>query len=249
MWPFVKEAVDRGYVVICPGYRGSTGYGEAFHNAIDYGGYEVDDTSERGRLPERRCPTWTRIALGIMGWSHGGYITLLSVFRDNPLQGGSRHRPGDEPGVPAVLQGAELPAGLRDPEADPGPAVREAGALHRALAALSRRQPQGAAARARGDQRPGRELRGGPADCGRAASRKPDLAETKIYVDPAAVGGERRPRLQPARGSDTLERVDSPAQIDSWNRTWAFFEWHLRPYEDRSKPVTYVDQAPRGQRQ
>jgi len=37
----------------------------------------------------------------------------------------------------------------------------------------------------------------------------------------------------------TLERVDSPAQIDSWNRTWVFLEWTLRPYEDRSKPVAY----------
>ena len=28
----------------------------------------------------------------------------------------------------------------------------------------------------------------------------------------------------------TLERQDTPEQRDSWNRTWAFFEWHLRPY-------------------
>ncbi|HZD05764.1 MAG TPA: prolyl oligopeptidase family serine peptidase, partial [Longimicrobiales bacterium] len=43
MWPFVREAVERGYVIICPEYRGSTGYGEEHHRAIDYGGYEVDD--------------------------------------------------------------------------------------------------------------------------------------------------------------------------------------------------------------
>ena len=43
MFPFVKEAVERGYVIICPEYRGSTGYGEAHHMAIDYGGYEIDD--------------------------------------------------------------------------------------------------------------------------------------------------------------------------------------------------------------
>ena len=43
MFPFVKEAVERGYVVVAPEYRGSTGYGEAHHRAIDYGGYEVDD--------------------------------------------------------------------------------------------------------------------------------------------------------------------------------------------------------------
>jgi hypothetical protein len=65
---------------------------------------------------------------------------------------------------------------------------------------------------------------------------KPDLAETKIYVNPApwgaSVGHAFSRRVDPV----TLERVDSPAQRDSWNRTWAFFEWILRPYEDRSKP-------------
>ena len=43
MWPFVRDAVERGYVVITPNYRGSTGYGDAFHRKIDYGGMEVDD--------------------------------------------------------------------------------------------------------------------------------------------------------------------------------------------------------------
>ena len=42
MWPFVREAVERGYVIIAPEYRGSTGYGPEHHNAIDYGAYEVD---------------------------------------------------------------------------------------------------------------------------------------------------------------------------------------------------------------
>ena len=60
-------------------------------------------------------------------------------------------------------------------------------------------------------------------------SLKPDLAETNIYVDPApgpASGGHTfNRRTDPQR----LERDDSPAQIDSWNRTWAFFEKHLKP--------------------
>ena len=69
-------------------------------------------------------------------------------------------------------------------------------------------------------------------------SRKPDLAETKIYVDPRAVG--RRAAATRSAGAwirRRCERVDSPEQIDSWNRTWVFFEWILRPYEDRSKPA------------
>jgi len=43
MLPFVVEAVQRGYVVITPDYRGSNGYGAAHYNAIDYGGKELDD--------------------------------------------------------------------------------------------------------------------------------------------------------------------------------------------------------------
>jgi dienelactone hydrolase len=69
-------------------------------------------------------------------------------------------------------------------------------------------------------------------------SRKPDLAETKVYVDPVpgpASGGHTfNRRVNP----ETLERDESPDQRDSWNRVWTFFEWHLRPYEDRSKTST-----------
>lgn len=59
-------------------------------------------------------------------------------------------------------------------------------------------------------------------------ARKPHLAETKIYIDPApgpASGGHTfSRRVNP----QTLARDDSTAQIDSWNRTWTFFAWHLR---------------------
>ena len=81
MFPFVKDAVERGYVVICPEYRGSTGYGEQHHNAIDYGGYEIDDVMSAVEFL-KTLPHVDQERLGIMGWSHGGYITLFSVFRD-----------------------------------------------------------------------------------------------------------------------------------------------------------------------
>ena len=71
-------------------------------------------------------------------------------------------------------------------------------------------------------------------------SRKPDLAETKVYVDPAPWGSSVGHAFSRRVDPQTLKRVDSPAQIDSWNRTWVFFEWHLRPYEDRSKPAEPV---------
>src|SRR5439155_1216312 len=32
-FPFIKEAVERGYVIVTPEYRGSTGFGQAYHKA------------------------------------------------------------------------------------------------------------------------------------------------------------------------------------------------------------------------
>ena len=39
----MRELMEQGYAVIAPDYRGSTGYGQAFYQHIDYGGREVDD--------------------------------------------------------------------------------------------------------------------------------------------------------------------------------------------------------------
>jgi dienelactone hydrolase len=68
-------------------------------------------------------------------------------------------------------------------------------------------------------------------------SRKPDLAETKVYVDPVPGPSSGGHTFNRRVNRKTLERDDSPDQRDSWNRTWTFFEWHLRPYEDRSQSL------------
>ena len=169
MFPFVKEAVERGYVVICPEYRGSTGYGEAHHNAIDYGGYEVDDTMSAVEYL-KTLPHVDQDRLGHHGMEPRRlHHAALGLPRHASVQGRGRHGAGDEPRVPAVLQGTGLPAAVLDAVQDPGSAVREARSLHRALAALSRRQAAGPAARSRRDQRYRRRLRRGSADSRRAA--------------------------------------------------------------------------------
>ena len=53
---FVREAVERGYVVITPEYRGSTGFGAEHHNAIDYGGYRGGRRDDRLRLDVENLP-------------------------------------------------------------------------------------------------------------------------------------------------------------------------------------------------
>src|ERR1700730_18600420 len=82
--PYIREAAARGYVVIAPEYRGSVGYGKAFYDAIDYGGGEVDDVVAAVSVLARNYPDVDPARIAIMGWSHGGMIALLSVFR-NPM--------------------------------------------------------------------------------------------------------------------------------------------------------------------
>lgn len=79
----VRELMDEGYVVIAPEYRGSTGYGRGYQEAIDYGGLEVDDVVAARDWAVEALAEVDRERVGILGWSHGGLIALMAVF-DHP---------------------------------------------------------------------------------------------------------------------------------------------------------------------
>lgn len=79
----VREMLARGYVVVAPEYRGSTGYGRAFYEGIDYGGLEVDDVVAGRDWAVETLPFVDPDRVGIVGWSHGGLIALLALF-DHP---------------------------------------------------------------------------------------------------------------------------------------------------------------------
>jgi dipeptidyl aminopeptidase/acylaminoacyl peptidase len=79
----VRELMAEGYVVIAPEYRGSTGYGRGYYEAIDYGGLEVDDTVAARDWAVEALEFVDPDRVGILGWSHGGLIALMSVF-DHP---------------------------------------------------------------------------------------------------------------------------------------------------------------------
>ena len=80
----------RGYAVLCPNYRGSTGYGDRFLTELV--GHEndldvqdilagVDALVARGIAdPER---------LGVMGWSNGGYLTNCLISRTTRFKAAS----------------------------------------------------------------------------------------------------------------------------------------------------------------
>lgn len=77
----VEELIGQGYIVVAPEYRGSTGYGGGYYSQIDYGGAEVDDVHDVRDWAVANLPHVDPARVGIIGWSHGGYITLFNIFR------------------------------------------------------------------------------------------------------------------------------------------------------------------------
>ena len=61
-------------------YRGSTGYGQAYYRQIDYGGREVDDVYAGMQWMLDHYSFLDPKRVGIVGWSHGGLITLMNIF-------------------------------------------------------------------------------------------------------------------------------------------------------------------------
>lgn len=79
----VREMIEQGYAVIAPDYRGSTGYGREFWRLIDYGGLENDDVLAGKQWMLENHPNIDPERVGIVGWSHGGMISLMNIF-DHP---------------------------------------------------------------------------------------------------------------------------------------------------------------------
>lgn len=77
----VRELVGQGYVVVAPEYRGSTGYGRSFMELIDYGGLENDDVYASRNYMLENYDFIDDDRVGILGWSHGGMITLFNLFQ------------------------------------------------------------------------------------------------------------------------------------------------------------------------
>jgi dipeptidyl aminopeptidase/acylaminoacyl peptidase len=227
--PFIKEAVAKGYVIVAPEYRGSTSYGADHYNAIDYGGKEVDDVLSAYDFL-KTIPSVDTTRVGVMGWSHGGFIAAHLLFRGTtPFKAGiamvpvtnlifrlSYKGPGYQRSFSTQKEVLGLPFEKREEYVKRSPyyhvdSLRTPILVHVATndtdVNIEEAMPLIDALRA----------------------RKPDLAETKVYVDPTpghgSVGHTFNRRFVPG----TFERDDSPEQIDSWNLVWAFAEKWLKP--------------------
>jgi dipeptidyl aminopeptidase/acylaminoacyl peptidase len=78
--PFIAHLASRGWVVLAPNYRGSTGYGRSWQmaNHYDLGGCDTRDVAGGAiYLAQAGLADPNRIA--ITGRSHGGYLTLTCL--------------------------------------------------------------------------------------------------------------------------------------------------------------------------
>jgi dipeptidyl aminopeptidase/acylaminoacyl peptidase len=233
--PYVLEAVSRGYVVVAPEYRGSVGYGQAHYDAIDYGGAEVDDVLTAVDYIKSTMPHVDPARIGIIGWSHGGMITLLSITKETttfkaavamvPVTNlfqrlawagvDQQHQRID----PANIYGG-LP-GDRDPK------INQTYKARSPIYQIDKLQIPLLVHITRNDDDVHIEECMQLVDALRA--RKSDLAETKIYDAP--LGGHLFDRQYDRADTATYKPLWTREQRDSWNRVWTFLDWNLDPYK------------------
>ncbi|MFN8233626.1 MAG: prolyl oligopeptidase family serine peptidase [Actinomycetota bacterium] len=84
--PEVQSYLDAGFAVAMINYRGSTGYGAAWRDALigDIGGPELEDLNAGlAWLVEHAIADPSRAVIG--GWSWGGYLTLMELGKHPDL--------------------------------------------------------------------------------------------------------------------------------------------------------------------
>lgn len=88
-YPFMTYLVSRGWTVLAPNYRGSTGYGREWQtlNRFDLGGGDADDCAAGAHyLVREGLADPKRVA--VTGRSHGGYLTMSCLTRHPTLWAG-----------------------------------------------------------------------------------------------------------------------------------------------------------------
>ena len=76
----IRDMMAQQYIVVAPDYRGSTGYGRKLYESIDYGGLENQDVKASRDYMVENYEFVDSKRVGIIGWSHGGMITLMNIF-------------------------------------------------------------------------------------------------------------------------------------------------------------------------
>ena len=227
--PYIREATAKGYVVIAPEYRGSIGYGKVFYDAIDYGGNEVDDVVTAVEILKTKYPQVDPSRIGIMGWSHGGMITLLSIFR-NPsrFKAAVAMVPVTNLFQRLAWKGVERQKQAIDPQNRYGGLPFERREVYKdrsPLYSVDKLQIPLFVAVTKNDDDVNIEEDMQLVDALRA--RKSALAETMVYDNPP--GGHTFDRRVDPK---TWQPENTREQRVSGNRVWSFLDWNLDPFHD-----------------
>lgn len=227
--PYVREATDQGYVVIAPEYRGSIGYGQVLYDAIDYGGAEVDDIVTAAQVLRDRYPSVDPDRVGVIGWSHGGLIALLAVFRHpSAFESAAAIVPVVNLFQRFAWKGIERQRAAIDPQDRLGGTPSQRPLVYRERSPLfhvDKLQVPLLVHAAGNDEDVEIEEAMPLVDALRA--RKRALADVKVY--PAPIGGHMFDRqLQ----DDSWEPANTRDQVDSWSRVWRFFGRTLQDEAD-----------------
>ncbi len=224
--PYIREATARGYIVIAPEYRGSVGYGQNYYDAIDYGGAEVDDVTTAASVLSTRYADVDPARIAIMGWSHGGMIALLAIFRHQAMfKAAVAIVPVTNLFHRLAWKGVERQRQLIDPQNRFGGTPSEKPQVYRDRSPLFQvDRLQIPLLVNLTDNDTDVNIEEGEQLVDALRSRKPGLADTKIYHD--APGGHAFDRRVDPK---TWQPEDTPAQRDSWSRIWTFLGGHLQP--------------------
>jgi dipeptidyl aminopeptidase/acylaminoacyl peptidase len=84
--PFAQFLADRGFVVLEPNIRGSTGYGVEFRDAAlkDWGGADLEDVAA-GAAHLKTLPYVDADRLVVFGGSYGGFMTFIAATKKPDL--------------------------------------------------------------------------------------------------------------------------------------------------------------------
>ncbi|HVF39446.1 MAG TPA: alpha/beta fold hydrolase [Gemmatimonadaceae bacterium] len=221
----VRSLINEGYVVVAPEYRGSTGYGKAHYDAIDYGGKEVEDAIAARDWLAEFVPNADITRMAMLGWSHGGFITLHAIFR----------RPELFKVAVAHVPVADLPTRIRTHSA----------AYHKIFSD----QPGFGGTL---DERPQAYIDRSPIAHVRklktpvlvhAASNDDDvfIIENHNLRDSMIAAGKDREGLYTYRewkdppGGHSFSRVDTKEGRESWRESLAFLRKYLKPDQQRTR--------------
>ena len=237
--PYIREATAKGYIVIAPEYRGSIGYGKDFYDAIDYGGNEVDDVVTAVEVLKTKYPAVDPQRIGIIGWSHGGMITLLSVLRNqSTFKAAVAMVPVSNLFQRLAWKGVERQHQAIDPSNRYGGLPFEQHDVYKARSPLyniDKLQIPLYVGVTRNDEDVNIEEDMQLVDA--LKSRKPFLATTMVYDNPP--GGHTFDRRVDPK---TWQPENTREQRDSWNRVWTFLDWNLDPYNDAEKTKATTQQ-------